>query len=219
MNLYVDLEIRKEILQYSLLIENFTSIFLSELLGIGSYEKTKSFGNQSGNLSFNQKIDLLIDIRALDKDEKKKFQTFMEIRNQFMHNYYAKNYETCFSFLNGKSAFILKHYPQKPDLTLEEKLHKATVELAEDVLKTTMNLFKKLREKILKDVESAMLVKFKSDTLEIMKQIENELNELYNSRLEKGRKTLNIEELKDLGTKVRKSYVRLMKSKLTEKSK
>ncbi|MCC9065042.1 hypothetical protein ACHRV1_25695 [Flavobacterium aquidurense] len=219
MKLDIGVENRQEILQYSLLIENFTSIFLSKLLGIENYEETKSFGNQSGNLSFNQKIDLLIDIGALDKNEKKKFQTFMEIRNQFMHNYNAKNYESCFNYLEGKATFILKIFPQNAELPTEEKLHKATIELAGDVLKTTVNLIEKIKEKISKDVEGEMLKKFKTDTLEIIKQIEDGFNELYTAQKEKGAKTINIEELKGLGTLIRRSYYSLLTKKITEKNK
>lgn len=217
MKLDIGVENRQEILQYSLLIENFTSIFLSKLLGIENYEETKSFGNQSGNLSFNQKIDLLIDIGAFDKNEKKKFQTFMEIRNQFIHNYNAKNYESCFNYLDGKATFILKIFPQNAELPTEEKLHKATIELAGDVLKTTVNLIEKLKEKISKDVEGEMLKKFKTDTLEIIKQIEDGFNELYTAEKEKGEKTISIEELKGLGTLIRRSYYSLLMKRITEK--
>ncbi|WNH13040.1 hypothetical protein [Thalassobellus suaedae] len=155
----IGLNERKDILTYALLLENFSSIFLSNLLGLKDYRNSISFGNTSGSLSFNQKINLLIDIGALSKTEKSKFQTFMEIRNQFMHNISADSYESCYAFLPGKDKFILKLYPQDPGLTKEEQLKKATVELAESQLKITIGIFDKVKEKVEKEVRSELLEK------------------------------------------------------------
>lgn len=214
MQLNVGIEIRQEILQYSLLIENFTSIFLAKLLGIDDYKATKSFGNQSGNMSFNQKVELLIDIGALDRAEKKKFQTFMEVRNQFMHNYDAQNYVSCFSFLEGKSNFVLKLYPQSAELSLEERLHKATIQLAGDVITTTVNLVEKVKEKIGETVKLDMLEKFQKDSFKSIKEIEDVFNKMYASKKEAGETNINLEELKDLGKTIRQAFIGLMITKI-----
>lgn len=153
MALNIGIEKRKFILTISLLVEDFTSLFLSGLLDIENYQKSKSFGNKSSNLSFSQKINLLIDIGAMEDDDRKKFITFMEIRNQFMHNLDANNYENCFKHLDGKDKFILKLYPQDNGNSNETKLEKATEELAYEILKSSMNLYNKLKEKIEKKVK------------------------------------------------------------------
>ncbi|HPF12534.1 MAG TPA: hypothetical protein PLP62_13855 [Flavobacteriaceae bacterium] len=155
----IGLNERQEILTFALLLENFSSIFLSGLLGIKDYRDTKSFGNTNISLSFNQKINLLIDIGALDSNERNKFLTFMEIRNQFMHNLAADSYESCYAFLKGKEKFILDNYPQETTLTKEEQLKKATVELADDILKKTIDLIDKVKEKIEKEVKTELLEK------------------------------------------------------------
>ena len=217
MKLDIGIEIRKEILQYSLLLENFTSIFLSTLLGIKNYESTKTFGNQGGSLSFNQKVDLLIDIGALDKEEKKKFLCFMEIRNQFVHNYDAKNYESCFSYLEGKANFILKAFPQDSALPMEEQLQKAVNELAGDVVKKTVNLIEKIKEKFRKDIEAEMLRKFQQDSLQSITEIENVFNDLYTAKKKNGEKTIDIEELVDLGSLIKKAYFGLVIKKTKKK--
>lgn len=80
------IEKRKFILQSSLLVESFTSIFLSRLLEITDRTQTFSFSNKSSSLSFNQRLNLLIDIGAIEANNRNKFLAFMEIRNQFMHN-------------------------------------------------------------------------------------------------------------------------------------
>jgi hypothetical protein len=155
----IGLNERQEILTFALLLENFSSIFLSGLLGIKDYQNSKCFGNTNSNLSFNQKINLLIDIGALSSNERNKFITFMEIRNQFMHNLSADSYESCYSFLVGKEKFVLKTYPQDTTLTKEEQLKKATVKLADDILKKTIDLMEKVKEKIEKEVRTELLEK------------------------------------------------------------
>ena len=100
---------RLEILSYALSLEEITSTFLSFLLGIKNQKDSYIFSNSNTSLSFKNKIELLIDIGALEGDTKKKFITFMEIRNQFMHNNDASNYVRCYSYLIGKEKFILKH--------------------------------------------------------------------------------------------------------------
>ena len=155
----IGIEKREFILTVSLLVENFTSIFLSRLLEIKDYRQTISFGNKSSNLSFNQKINLLIDIGAVPAGQKNKFVTFMEIRNQFMHNLEAKSYETCFDFMDGKDKFVLKTYPQDPKKSREEQLEKATQELSNEVLSMSAKLYDKVKEKIEKEVRFDLLEK------------------------------------------------------------
>jgi hypothetical protein len=155
----IGIEKRKFILTVSLLVENFTSIFLSRLLEIKDHRQTISFSNKSSNLSFNQKINLLIDIGAIPAGQRNKFLTFMEIRNQFMHNLEAKSYETCFDFIDGKDKFVLKTYPQDPKKSREEQLEKATEELSNEVLSMSAKLYDKVKEKIEKEVRFDTLEK------------------------------------------------------------
>ncbi|MBZ4043787.1 hypothetical protein [Flavobacterium hibisci] len=217
MKLEIGIEIRYEILQYSLLIEDFTSVFLAQLLGIKDYKKTKSLGNQSGNLSFNQKVNLLIDIGALDSEERSKFLTFMEIRNQFMHNINAKTYESCFGFLEGKSKFILKLFPQDLSLPLEQQLKKATNQLADSVIKSTVMLTEKVEEQIREKSTTFMLEKFKKNSLETIREIKEVFDSLYTTKKDAGVETISLEEIKDIGTIFSKAYYSVMVKKLKTK--
>lgn len=210
MKFEIGIDIRKEILTYSLILENFTSIFLATLLGIKNHESTKSFGNQGGSLSFNQKVDLLIDIGALDKIEKKKFITFMEIRNQFVHNYNAKDYQSCFQYLEGKETFVLKLYPQDKNLSKEEQLRGAVLGLAENVVSITVNLLEKVKEKYRKEVENDLLQQFKKDSLQAITDIEKIFNDLFQEKKKNKKSSISIEELLDLGSQVRKVYFAMM---------
>ena len=79
MKFEIGIKKRNFVLTISLVIESIISIFLSRLLGIQDHKQTISFSNKSSNLSFNQKVGLLIDIGALKAESKSKFITFMEI--------------------------------------------------------------------------------------------------------------------------------------------
>ncbi len=133
-------EARLEILRTSLLVEKFVTSFLALLIGIEDQDNSKTLGNKSTSLSFNQKIDILIDMGALNNLEKKKFQTFMEIRNQFMHNIMADSYVSCFNFINGKESFLLKEYPQTLDNSREEQLRTAVVKLSTEIFELIITL-------------------------------------------------------------------------------
>ena len=124
-----------------------TSAFLSVLLGIKDLKNSRVLGNRSGCLSFNQKIDLLIEMGAVSSKDRNKFQAFMEIRNQFMHNISANTYENCYSFMNGTDKFILKTYPQDNTKAREEALREATGELIDEIGKITVNIISVLKGK------------------------------------------------------------------------
>lgn len=145
--------IRVNILEASLIIERQTSIFLAALLGIRDFKDSRTLGNISGSLPFNTKIDLLIDMGALDSETRNMFQTFMELRNQFMHNIDADSYENCISFLKGKKNFLLKKYSQDDSLSKEEQMKNAIESLCTDVQKLTLEIFEKVKEKIMKQAD------------------------------------------------------------------
>jgi hypothetical protein len=219
MELVKGMQIRTEILQYSLLIENFSSIFLSNLLNITDYRLSKSIGNKSSNLSFKQKIDLLIDIQALENKEKNKFSHFMAIRNQFMHNLEANSYENCFKNLDGAEKFLLKTFPQDFKLSKEKQLEFATKKLAEDVITITVKLMEKIEEKIREKVNSEMLERYQENSTIAITEIENKINSAFTEKLQKGEETINLKELKELGSYIRKIYYRMVIEKTIESKK
>ena len=118
------MEKRIQVLKYSLILEKQASLELSNLLLISDISKTKSLGNKSESLSFNLKINILVDTDVVETDYKPKFQHFMSIRNQFMHNIDADTYEKVFNHLNGTLDFLKKKYQISFDLkpTREESL-------------------------------------------------------------------------------------------------
>lgn len=141
------LDARSEILARALMMESLTSIILAGLLGIKNSQNSKTLGNKSSSFSFNQKIDLLIDLEVVKIDEKKKCQAFMEIRNQFMHNIEAATFKQCFAFLQGTDKQILKFYPQSQNFSQEKQLRNASLKLAEDVLAIIAKLMDNVNRK------------------------------------------------------------------------
>ncbi|TCC88663.1 hypothetical protein EZ428_18675 [Pedobacter frigiditerrae] len=205
---------RSEVLQYALIIESFTSIFLGELLGIKDVKNSRVLGNKSSPISFNQKITLLIEIEALESVEKTKFVTFMEVRNQFMHNLEASSYETCFSYLEGKDKYLVKAYPQKEGISKEEQLELAFKALSEDVVKSTIGLLDKVKEKIADNVERDVHKEFMGYATDAIREIENAFNSIYEKAAKNQKQTIKIAELKEIGTTIRKIFYKIVTRKM-----
>ena len=72
-----------------------------------------SFGNKSSSLSFNQKLNLLLDNDSIIKEEKIKLEAFSNIRNQFMHNAYANSFTDAFAQIDGLENKMRKQFLSK----------------------------------------------------------------------------------------------------------
>ncbi len=193
--------IRKEVLATSLIVEGLTSAFLSTLLGVKDYTNSRTLGNKGGSLSFNQKIDLLIEIGALSKDDRNKFQAFMEIRNQFIHNLSATTYEKCFAATGGTDKYLLKTYPQAQNISREKQLEATTRDLGNDIAQLTVALTKSVEEKIKKDVEVAIAKKSQQAFLDSIKQVKTSLDDYFDKEIAKS-PTYNTKRLKGFGTEI-----------------
>lgn len=87
-------------IEMSVKIEHILNVIFTQLLGV-KHEGTKSFGNSSQALSFNAKANLLLDLNYLNKEQRLKFQIFMEIRNKFAHIHSVDTFEKCFKQTNN----------------------------------------------------------------------------------------------------------------------
>ncbi len=86
--------------EMSVKIEHILNVIMAQLLAV-KHEDTKSFGNSSQALSFNAKANLLLDLNYLNKEQRLKFQIFMEIRNKFAHIHSVDTFEKCFEQTNS----------------------------------------------------------------------------------------------------------------------
>lgn len=216
MEIEIDMKIRMNILKNALLVEGMTSHFLGGLLNIKDVKNSASLGNTGSALSFNQKINLLIDIGALQKDSKTKFQKFMEIRNQFMHNIEAKNFEICFTFVgDGTEKYILKTYPQNPRLTKEVQLENAVNALSSDVVNQTIQIIDKINAKFSKESEADL---YKSMLIASHKSIKDSIkiiDEYLETQLSQ-KTSLKPEQFKLLGTQIGKIIFKKIKNDFEE---
>lgn len=209
---------RTNVLTHSLLVESMTSIFLAKLLGIEDVANSKTLGNNSSAISFNQKIHLLIDINALDSSVKKKLQVFMEVRNQFMHNYGAKTFELCFEFIKkDKANSFLKEYPQDVTKTKEEQLELAFEQLCKEIIQIIKDLFEEVKVRITNNVRNELALQFKSDTFEAIKEVEETFNSMFTQDLKNGLDNISTSDIKDLGTLVREKFYSIINEKANDR--
>lgn len=117
---------RHKVIDYSVLIEDRISLTLAKLLGIDNYEATKSFGHKSSSLSFNAKLNILLDIDAINNNDKKKLEYFSQIRNQFAHNISVVDFTTCFDRIDGLENKLLKEYSELASLNLSREENLST---------------------------------------------------------------------------------------------
>ena len=83
-------------------------------------EKRKAISNRSGNLSFQNRIDLLFDLGILSKEENEQFALMMVFRNQFMHNIKCNSFIATIGYLgDGKAKDLLKFDDAQPGHDLE----------------------------------------------------------------------------------------------------
>lgn len=127
-------EIKLKTLKYSLILEQTASLSLAYIFDIENPTETKSLGNKNTTLSFNQKLNLLLDSGSIEKEEKEKTEIFMEVRNQFMHNNNVNSLIDVFNNLSGRLNRIKKLYPQyfTDKIDIETSLDKAMDSLFKD---------------------------------------------------------------------------------------
>ncbi len=197
----IGLEKRQKVLGISLALEGLTSAYLSNLLGIEDYANSKTLGNNGSAISFSQKINLLMDIGALSKDNKTKFIIFMEIRNQFMHNLEATNYEKCFEneALKTREKFLLKTYDPPKDISREERLEKVTTDLGNDLGRITHVVIEKVKEKMMKESTDYVTAKSNKAFVEAIAEMKTSVDGFFDKEIEKGG-NWNVKRLKGFGT-------------------
>ena len=158
-------KVRSKILSNSLRLDYIITMMLGDLLGFAPVTSI-TLGTKSSTLSFKSKVELLIDIGALNKNNKNKFIKFMEIRNQFVHNISVDSFKSCFASVEGSTGFLKKNYPKavgekKTEESLFEKLYD---ELSEDVFNLAIGIGQKVKENERKSISAI----YKNDAFDIL---------------------------------------------------
>jgi CRISPR/Cas system CSM-associated protein Csm2 small subunit len=100
---------RAKVIEKAVGFEELISQLLSMLLDIDK-DLSKSFGSQGSTLSFNAKINLLIDLKFIPAEVSKDFQLFAEIRNKFAHVLYVDTFVKCFEIIDKSRNNFLKRF-------------------------------------------------------------------------------------------------------------
>ncbi|MBA4259791.1 MAG: hypothetical protein C0446_11560 [Chitinophaga sp.] len=121
--------------EMSVKIEHILNVIMAQLLGV-KHEGTKSFGNSSQALSFNAKANLLLDLNYLDKEQRLKFQIFMEIRNKFAHLHSVDTFEKCFEQTNNYNQLKKLFGIDEEGESLEKDMEYMFIALSMDISMT-----------------------------------------------------------------------------------
>jgi len=119
----INLELRSEILEASLNLENAVNELIVALLVIEK-QKRKAISNKSGNLTFKNKIDLLFDLDILDSEEHQKLLLLMELRNQFLHNLECNSFVKAINLLGSDKGKKLLKFGNANELENREYQYK-----------------------------------------------------------------------------------------------
>lgn len=192
-NSKVEIKKRAKILKYSLIIENNLSYLVAFLLDIENFDNSYSFGNGSSSLSFNQKVNLLLDTKSLSKEDKIKLTYFMNIRNQFMHNIDANTYVECTKNIDGLLAGLKKNYKSIFDNNndIEIALEKVVEELFRDCLRSFVEFKGGLNAK-LQAIADERVKKVDDKTYYLL---QDKIKSFYNIIEESGKQTYSKKEI------------------------
>ncbi len=92
----VNKDLRLCVIENSIFIEELVSRVLGNILDV-DWENSKSFGHGSTSLSFFQKLQLIQDIKGINKEDLKKLTCLANIRNKFAHVSEINSFEKLFS--------------------------------------------------------------------------------------------------------------------------
>ena len=124
-----EVKIRNEFFISALFVESNISDYITDKLKIDS----ENYNSSEYKLSFDQKVELLLDSQRLSIIDKSKLSVFREIRNEFLLNKNAETIEDSLTSPNNNNDFLLILYPQSEYLPREEKLTNACYQLIGEV--------------------------------------------------------------------------------------
>jgi hypothetical protein len=119
---------RLYVIELAIYLETSVNETLGALLNINP-AKSKSLGNQSSALSFNQKIILLQDVQNISKIDFQRLEFLMRIRNKFAHVHEVSSFKMFFDTYDTKGEvqkYLKKWYynPEDSPNISEEELYK-----------------------------------------------------------------------------------------------
>jgi hypothetical protein len=122
LNKNINIALRSEILEYSLILEDKINELIKFSLGLLiDNEETKSFAFKS-SLSFNNKLDILFDLTTITKDDMLNFQLLMIIRNRFLHDIHFSNLMSLYTSFDQGLKKRFDNFIDKDFIKLNEEV-------------------------------------------------------------------------------------------------
>ena len=128
-----EVKVRNEFFVSALFIESTITDYISERLNISNPIDSEFLGNHEKAISFDQKMDILIESGNFTIIDKSKLSVFRGIYNEFILNMDTLSLEESFSSPDNNDDFLLILYPQNEYLPREEKLINACYQLIGEV--------------------------------------------------------------------------------------
>lgn len=128
-----EVKVKNEFLVSALFIESAMNDYLSRKLDISDPIGSEFLGNTKKGLTFDQKIDALLDSSVFSIIEKSKVSVFREIYKEFQLNFDADSLEESFTSEDANDDFLMILYPQNDYLPREEMLINACYQLIAEV--------------------------------------------------------------------------------------
>ncbi len=179
-------ELRYKILDQSLKIEFEIAKILSKIIRV-DHSNSKTLSNKSSAIPFKVKVDLLYDLKRINKEEYNLLTLFMEIRNQLLHNYEIDTMEKVIGSISKKQLLLnlnkddSKKYADSiseidKEFFLNQLLDKLHIEL--------LTILRSQIEHIIKDIEAEQenitnknLAEAQTETVKILIETQKEVSE------------------------------------------
>ncbi len=128
-----EVKIRNEFFITTLFVEDMITSCLSEKLAVKDIVNSNFLGNNEKSITFDQKIDWLIESDYFSIIDNSKLSVFKAIRNELLIHKETESFEKSFTSKDGNDDFLLILYPQSDYLPREEKLTSACYQLIGEV--------------------------------------------------------------------------------------
>lgn len=147
-----EISIRNEFFISALFIENMISSYMSEKFNLQDILDSSIIDDNVKSISFNDKIELLLESEDLTVIDKSKLSVFREIYKELTNSEDAETFENCLTSTDDNDDFLLILYPQEDLIIRDEKLTNACIYLIDDVSQIVSNFTKETPIKINKSI-------------------------------------------------------------------
>lgn len=157
---------RAKVIEAGVDFEESISQIISMLLDV-EMDLSNSFGYKSTSLSFNHRVNLLVDLKFIPKEIISDFQLFAEIRNKFANVKYINSFTKCFEIIPKKKNQFLSNWSGSKEGLNEESIYR----ICFDILCFTLSIWLKVTLSMINNKKKQELKK--TGAVEMMRNFTN----------------------------------------------